>query len=100
MIDIHENSRGARRDGRRNLNFIFTLGDAIISLYYSVFPLLRRVVYKLSSEVWCGEVTNPKWPVREIDRQCPTALQCYYMCVYVEMGVVLIYSNTAICRAK
>ena len=27
---------------------------------YSVFPFLRRVVYKLSSEVGCGEVTNPK----------------------------------------
>ena len=28
--------------------------------HYSVFPFLRRVVYKLSSEVGCGEVTNPK----------------------------------------
>ena len=27
---------------------------------YSVFPFLWRVVYKLSSEVGCGEVTNPK----------------------------------------
>ena len=28
--------------------------------YYSVFPFLQRVVYKLSSEVGCGELTNPK----------------------------------------
>ena len=34
------------------------------------------------------------------ERQSPTALQCYYMCVYVEMGVVLFYNNTAICREK
>ena len=27
---------------------------------YSVFPFLWRVVYKLSNEVRCGEVTNPK----------------------------------------
>ena len=28
--------------------------------YYSVFLLLRRLITKLSSEVGCGEVTNPK----------------------------------------
>ena len=55
---------------------------------YSVFPFLRRVVTKFSSEVGCGEVINPKQPVRERDRQSPTGLQCHYMCVYVEMGVV------------
>ena len=27
--------------------------------YYSVFLSLRRLIYKLSSEVGCGEVTNP-----------------------------------------
>ena len=27
---------------------------------YSVLPFLWRVVYKLSSEAGCGEVTNPK----------------------------------------
>ena len=42
-----------------------------ISGSYSVFPFLWRVVHKLSSEVGCGEVTNPKEPVRERDRQIP-----------------------------
>ena len=73
---------------------------AAVLNHYSVFLVLRRATYKLSSEVGCGEVTNPKWPVRERDRQSPTALQCYYMYVYVETGVVSFYSNTAICRAK
>ena len=27
---------------------------------YSVFLVLRRAITKLSSEVGCGEVTNPK----------------------------------------
>ena len=29
-------------------------------VHYSVFLFLRRVIYKLLSEVGCGEVTNPK----------------------------------------
>ena len=29
-------------------------------IYYSVFLMLRRAIAKLSSEVGCGEVTNPK----------------------------------------
>ena len=33
MIVTHESSRGAWGKGRKNVNFIFTLGDAIISLY-------------------------------------------------------------------
>ena len=60
-------------------------------IYYSVFLFLRRVIYKLSSEVGCREVNNPKQPVRERDRQSPTALhvttcasmlklgQCYFI---------------------
>ena len=53
---------------------------------YSVFLFSRRVIYKLSSEVGCGEVTNPKQPMRERDRQSPTALQCYYMCIGLRWG--------------
>ena len=59
--------------------------------YYSVFLFLRWLTYKLPSEVGCGEVTSPKQPVRERDRQSPTVLhittcastlrwwQCYFI---------------------
>ena len=89
-------------DYQRLPQFVGVLDYPPSSLLYhfSVFQFLRRVVAKLSSEVGCGEVTNPKLTVRERDRQSPTGLQCYHMCVYVEMGVVSFYSNTAICRAK
>ena len=31
-----------------------------LNRYYSVFLVLRRAITKLSSEVGCGDVTNPK----------------------------------------
>ena len=58
--------RGSIPDGVVNFKLkIFNLGARkgwrfILSNRYSVFPFLRRVIYKLSSEVGCGEVTNPK----------------------------------------
>ena len=58
---------------------------------YSIFLFLWQLTTKFSSEVGCEEVTNPKQPVRERDRQSPTALhvttcasmlrwgQCYFI---------------------
>ena len=39
---------------------IIMLTNQNLNNNYSAFPFLWRVVYKLSSEVGCGEVTNPK----------------------------------------
>ena len=52
----------------------------------SVFLLLRRLITKLSTEVGCGEVTNPKQPVRERDRQSPTALNVTTCACLLRLG--------------
>ena len=49
--------------------------EATVPIYpYSVFLLLPRLTYKLSREAGNGEVTNPKYLVRERDRNSLTVL--------------------------
>ena len=68
--------------------------------HYSVFLFLWRATYKLSSEAGCGEVTNPKKPVRERDRKSPTVFHKLHVRLcwveYLTPG----NGNTGICRAK
>ena len=56
-------------------------GSTSVNGNYSVFLLLRRVIYKLSNEAGNGKVTNPKQAVRERDRTSPTEFHKLQVCL-------------------